>query len=1009
MIEYIQNINRLYKTGISTEHSYRGDLQNLLKKLVDENIVITNEPTRIVNVGAPDFSLTKNGIPIGYIEAKDIGKNLDDKVYLEQFSRYINAFDNLIITNYIEFRFYKNHELVKTISIAKIEKKIIPIEKNFEEFKNLIKDFSSYISQTIKSPKKLAYLMANKAKLLKDVLTKILEDETSTLQNQYAIFKQNFIHDLKKEEFADIYAQTIAFGMFIARFHDYTLEDFSVQEARSLIPKSHPFLRGLFKYISDEDEIDDRLKWIIDSLAEVFLAVNIRELFDKKQDPIIYFYEDFLSFYNPNDRKKRGVYYTPKEVVDFIIKSVDLVLKNEFNLDGLIDESKVTTKIDDLDRGFNKNKKRYKKEITTHKVQILDPAVGTGTFLASLVEFIKSNFFGNWQEYVNNDLLPRLNGFELLMAPYAVAHLKLDMVLDCKIEKRVNIFLTNSLEKAHEHHNTLFASYLAEESKKADEIKKNTPIMVIVGNPPYSGISANKNEWIDKLIDEYKYIGNEYFNEKKHWLNDDYVKFIRLAEYYIEKNEEGVIGYITPHGFLDNPTFRGMRYHLLKTFDKIYILNLHGNSRKKETTPDGSKDENIFDIQQGVSINIFIKTSKKASSKVYYYDVWGKRSEKKEFLEKNDINSIKWQEVKPKKPYFFFVPKDYELEGEYNQGFGVNELFLENVTGIVTMGDNFIISKTKEELRDKILNFLENDYTEEELKSKYILGKNYAKWILENKKKIKFDENKITQILYRPFDIRYTYFDNLLIWRCREKVMKHFINKDNVGLITAKSNKSDRINHFFVSNYISEAKTGESTTQSYTFPLYLYNDLNNEKTINFNQKIIQKIEKSLNLVFLKDFNELDLFHYIYAILHHLEYREKYKEFLKVNFPKIPYPKKNFFKLAEYGEKLKNLHLLNFKEDRIIELKGENLEITNKLNKKDIIYLDKRVEIKINPTTSIIIPKIAFEFFIGGYQVALKYLKDRDKLDRKSLTYYNKVIDSLVRSYNLMQEIKNIKW
>jgi len=351
---YIQNLNRLFVTGNAREHSYRGDLQELLNKIInDSNIIVTNEPARIVGVGAPDFSITKNEIPIGYIEAKDIDKVLDSKEYKEQFERYKNALDNLIITNYIDFEFYKQGELKTKISIAKIkDNEIIPLEENFEEFVNLIVNFTSYVSQTIKSPQKLAKLMAAKARLLESVIEKaLLSDEEGSLQNELEVFKTTLIHDITPQSFADIYAQTIAYGLFSARLHDYTLQDFSRAEAQYLIPKSNPFLRGLFNYIGGAD-CDDRLIWIIDSLAEVFLATNIREIFKnygKKSgmsDPVLHFYETFLAEYNPKLKKARGVWYTPTPVVDFIVKSVDEVLKQEFNLeDGLIDDSKITIKV----------------------------------------------------------------------------------------------------------------------------------------------------------------------------------------------------------------------------------------------------------------------------------------------------------------------------------------------------------------------------------------------------------------------------------------------------------------------------------------------------------------------------------------------------------------------------------------------------------------------------------------------------------------------------------------
>jgi predicted helicase len=459
-----------------------------------------------------------------------------------------------------------------------------------------------------------------------------------------------------------------------------------------------------------------------------------------------------------------------------------------------------------------------------------------------------------------------------------------------------------------------------------------------------------------------------------------------------------------------------MRKSLLETFDKIYILNLHGNARKKETTPNGEKDENVFDIMQGVSINIFIKTTNsKKLAEVYYQDLWGKRVEKYNYLKNNSLNSVKWEKLTPHTPNYFFIPKDETLQKEYNQGFGVNELFVENVTGIVTMGDNFLIADTKEILKNRILDFLENNYSENELKEKYQLGKNYAKWITENKSKIMFDENKIVKISYRPFDEKYTYFDNLLMWRWREKIMKHFINKDNLGLVTLRQIKSgNEFHHIFISNFMIESsyisnKTGEINS---FFPLYLYNynelEQKEEKNINFNFDIIKKIENSLSLTFLKDFNELDVFDYIYAVLHNPTYREKYKEFLKTDFPKIPYPKKeSFFEYIKLGKELRKLHLLDFDENRVIEFNGDSLEI-EKITKKEIKIENNSVIVQINKTSTLTIPKVAWEFYIGGYQPAQKYLKDRNYLDRKSLKHYNKFIDALIKTDEVMNKIKEIK-
>jgi len=626
---YIDNINQRYKLGNATEHTFRGDLQQLLESLVPE-IRATNEPKR-QSCGAPDYILTKKDIPVGFIEAKDVGdKDLEGKkksVNKEQFDRYKASLDNLIFTDYIDFHLYNDGEFITKIAIAEItEKGIIALPQNFERFENLIKDFCVHIGQNIKSSKKLAEMMAGKARLLSDVIEKALtSDEThnedSTLKEQMTAFKSILIHDITPKGFADVYAQTIAYGMFAARLHDPTLDTFSRQEAAELIPKSNPFLRKLFGYIAGPD-IDDRIKWIVENLAEIFLACNVEEILKnygkttKMEDPIIHFYETFLAEYDPKLRKARGVWYTPAPVVNFIVRAVDDILKTEFDLpQGLADTSKTKIKVNTQipDKNFKSGYKQVEQEV--HKVQILDPATGTGTFLAEVIKHVNKKFKGQegiWSGYVENHLLPRLNGFELLMASYAMAHLQLDLLLKdtgfkATKDQRTKVYLTNSLDEYHPDTGTLFANWLSSEANEANHIKRDTPVMCIIGNPPYSGESANKGDWIMDLMQDYKKEpgGKEKLKEQNSkFINDDYVKFLRYGQHFIEKNGSGVLAFINPHGFLDNPTFRGMRWHLLKTYDKIYTIDLHGNNKKKETAPDGSVDVNVFDIEQGVSINI---------------------------------------------------------------------------------------------------------------------------------------------------------------------------------------------------------------------------------------------------------------------------------------------------------------------------------------------------------------------------------------------------------------------
>ena len=697
--EYIKKVKKLFDSGLSTEHSYRGDLQLLIGSLV-KDISVTNEPKR-QKCGAPDYIIQKKEVPIGYIEAKDVAINLDKIEKSDQLKRYLASLDNLVLTDYLEFRFFKYAQNVKTIQIGRIENgKIKALPNNFSSFQTQLIDFCEFKGQTIKSAEKLAQMMAQKARMMEEVLYKSVkenEDQDNSLVDQLHAFRQILIHDLDEKTFSDIYAQTIAYGLFAARLHDSIPDDFSRQKARDLIPRSNPFLRNLFDYVSGA-QLDRRVVWIVDDLCELFRATDLQSILDdfgkatESEDPFIHFYETFLVEYDPKLRKSRGVYYTPEPVVNFIVRAVDDSLKKEFNLSkGLADTSKTTIKRKIKDTKPNREKVP-EEEIEVHKVQILDPATGTGTFLAETVKHIFSTFKGQkglWSSYVEEHLLPRLNGFEILMASYAMCHLKIEILLrqsgyklkNGNKQKRLNVFLANSLEEAYPDTRTLLLTWLSKEANQANQVKRDTPVMCVIGNPPYSGESQNKGKWIMKLMEDYKKEpgGKLKLKEKNpKWLNDDYVKFMRFSQYLIEKNGSGILAFINPHGFLDNPTFRGMRWHLLKTYDKIYILDLHGNSKKKESTPDGSADINVFDIQQGVSINIFIKTGKKkpnALGKVFHYDLFGKRQFKYDFLKANSLKTIPYKALPNLAPNYFFVQKDFKAQKNYDKGFKINELF----------------------------------------------------------------------------------------------------------------------------------------------------------------------------------------------------------------------------------------------------------------------------------------------------------------------------------------------
>lgn len=1058
---YIDNLNQRYTLGNATEHTFRGDLQQLLETLLPD-IRATNEPKR-QSCGAPDYILTKKEIPVGFIEAKDIGdKDLLGKKKTgnkEQFDRYKASLSNLIFTDYIDFHIYQDGEFITKIAIAEVvDNQIKPLPKNFANFKNLITDFTSHISQNIKSSKKLAEMMAGKARLLSDVIEKsLISDEDNlddtTLKEQMMAFKDILIHDITPKGFADVYAQTIAYGLFAARLHDPTLDTFSRQEAAELIPKSNPFLRKLFGYIAGAD-IDDRIKWIVDNLAEIFLACNVEEILKnygkstKMEDPIIHFYETFLAEYDPKLRKARGVWYTPAPVVNFIVRAVDDILKTEFDLpQGLADSSKTTVKVktDIANKNFKSGYKEVDKEV--HKVQVLDPATGTGTFLAEVIKHVHKKFKGQsgiWSSYAENNLLPRLNGFELLMASYAMAHLQIDLLLretgfKATKNQRTKIYLTNSLEEYHPDTGTLFANWLSGEANEANHIKRDTPVMCIIGNPPYSGESANKGDWIMSLMDDYKKEpgGKVKLKERNpKWINDDYVKFLRYGQHFIEKNGTGVLAFINPHGFLDNPTFRGMRWNLLKTYDKIYTIDLHGNSKKKETAPDGSVDVNVFDIMQGVSINIFVKTGKKKANelaKVFHYDLYGKRDFKYDFLSKNSIKTINYKELPNVAPNYFMVQKDFEAQKSYDKGLKINELFKTNNVGIVTSRDGFVIDENKNVLSKRISNFFK--LTKDELLTNYKIRENKT-WKIDDIK-IKannFKPEDIKQISYRPFDNRYIYYNDNFIERSRKEVMAHLQNNNNIALAIKRQCKMD-FSYIFLTNKITESCLFESAyANNSTLPLYLYPESNNQKTIeeqkertpNLDLKIVDAIAKKIKLTFTNEkeqnkdtFAPIDILDYIYALLHSPTYREKYKEFLKIDFPRVPYPKDQatFWQLVKLGKEIREIHLLeSAKVDDFITSylgDGDNV-ITRKLTKTNIGYeaiSDTLGKVWINDTQYFNnVPLVAWEFFIGGYQPAQKWLKDRKDrtLDFEDIFHYQKIIVALTETHRIMQEIDTIE-
>ncbi|RKZ49193.1 MAG: DNA methyltransferase [Candidatus Parabeggiatoa sp. nov. 3] len=1028
--QYLNQIQTNLNTGVAKEHTHRPALVNLLKTLYP-NLNAVNEPRRIA-CGSPDLViLNPEDVPLGYIEAKDIGISLDKALKTEQLKRYLESLHNLIVTDYLEFRWFVEGEYrpEMTVHLAEVDKAGVLKPLPGAAFEQLFTIFIETQVITLRSPEDLAARMAKLARLIRESILKAYEQEkTGVLHDQLASFRKVLMNSLTVEQFADMYAQTVCYGLFAAKCNASLTEPFSRIHAGHYLPKTNPFLRNLFSQIVGVD-LDERLVWVVEHLVTVLNHADIGAILvdfgkrTRQEDPVVHFYETFLQHYDPSMREMRGVYYTPEPVVSYIVRSVDLLLKQQFKLrSGLADSSR-------LESGL-------------HKVQILDPAVGTGTFLYAVFNQIFAKFRNNkgmWSSYVSEHLLPRVHGFELLMAPYTVAHMKLGLQLqemgyEFDSEERLRICLINTLDESQEFVDEKWARWLSEEANAAMAVKQDSPVMVIVGNPPYSGHSANTGEWIVNLlkgIDDkgktanYFQVDGEPLKERNpKWLNDDYVKFIRFAQWRINKTGYGILGFVTNHGYLDNPTFRGMRQALMQDFDEIYILDLHGNSKKKERCPDGSADKNVFDIQQGVAIGIFVKHKSKQSPKVFHADLWGDRDGKYAWLEAQDVKTTDWQELKPQSPFYLFVPQDITLLSEYEQYWKITDIMPINSAGIVTARDNLTIHKSPQDIMETIKDFA--SIAPEQARAKYQLGKDAQDWKVhlaqEDIRNNDIDDSLVTPILYRPFDTRYTYYTGKtkgFICRPRHEVMQHMLAGENLGLISARSNKSQNPDHFFCSSNIMETKCGESTTQSCFFPLYIYptekdkflnGNIEAKRKPNFAPNFVKDLETRLNLKFIDDGTgnltkticPEDIFHYIYAIFHSPTYRQRYAEFLKIDFPRLPLTsdKKLFKQLTKLGKQLVTIHLMeaDIETESSYPIEGDN--IVEKITHKDEkVYINKTQyfdNIKEN----------VWQFHIGGYQVCQKWLKDRKgrELNYDDCNHYLYILAALEQTIDLMEKI-----
>ncbi len=1043
--KYLSNLFRTYQRGDAREESYYEHLADFLRNYSqskrNKKIDVTTLPKQ-TEAGNPDFRIWDGRQKIiGYIEAKDLGAELDRIEDSEQLERYLSTFPNVILTNFTEFRLYRDGEKIDHVSITRpfVIKKLStvpPLEKEDKLFE-LLKKFLDFSIPKTYTAKTLAVELAKRTKFLKDeIITEELKIGTKSIHSFYEAFKEFLIAGINEDEFADLYSQTITYGLFAARLR--AEKDFNRKLAYSYIPKSIGILRDVFKFISMED-LPRPMEVIIDDIAEVLSAADAKKILDKYyhegkgSDPVLHFYETFLSVYDPATREKRGVYYTPEPVVSFIVRSLHEILKEKFNMsDGL----------------------------ASNNLTLLDPAGGTLGFLAkaieTAVEEVREKFGkGIVRPFIQEKVLENFYSFELMMAPYAIGHMKMSFLMEelgyrMKDDERVKYYLTNTLEmKELEESKFPGMSSLSTESHEAGKVKKDVPVLVILGNPPYSGHSSNTGEWISEIIKEYYQVDGKPLGEKNpKWLQDDYVKFIRFSQWKIDQAGEGVLGFITNHSYLDNPTFRGMRQSLMKSFDEIYILDLHGNSLKKEKAPDGSKDENVFDIMQGVAIAFFIKhKDDRKIHKVFHSEIYGLREEKYKWLLKNNIKKVKWQKVAPFSEFYLFQPSDNELLNHYNEFPKITEIFPVNSVGIVTARDSFVIDFDRKKLERRIEDFRNAKIENEIIKQTYDLKENQSWKIKEQREKLRKDldwKDSITQILYRPFDIRWILYHDEMIERSRRDVMENM--DENIGLIARRQMLPNKpMNYFFVSDKIiadgvirSDNKGGESL-----FPLYIHIKSSGKKKAKFTQllmfepeeeyvttlpNISKDIISSLCNTFrkpfyhplyrvekeeegekvdpkkLEGFASKNIFYYIYAILYSNSYRKKYAEFLKIDFPRIPFTKdyKLFKNLGTLGEQLADLHLLNSKDlDKTIS--DFPKDESNKVEK--LKYENEKVWINSTQYFNGVKDEV-WNYQIGGYQVCEKWLKDRKgrTLSTEEIRTYCKIVTALSKTIELQKEI-----
>lgn len=1024
----------------------------------DDRLRVRHEPRGDKDGGGrPDFMITRDARVVGYVENKQIDDSLDKLIRSDQIKKYQRLSENLLLTDYLEFVWLRKGQDPQRARLAHstdLSAKTLALKAEAtDQVGKLLRAFFSTAPQNIGRGQTLAVELATRAALLRDFLTEELvrqqkDNDLGKLHGLYAAFRDQIFHDLDIKAFADAFAQMLAYGLFLARLNAGQGVEVTLDNVRKFIPGSFSLIRELVRFLEEMDEPEYRpSRWVVDEILSIVNGIDLaaihndlsfrarkaisrkikagdeeeHRLFEK--DPFIYFYEDFLKAYDPAMRKGRGVYYTPPPVVNFIVRAIDDILKGTFGIaDGLADHKRVT---------------------------VLDFATGTGTFLLEVFERIFDSIggpeSGRADGIVREHLTKNIYGFEYLIAPYTIAHLKLSQYLRDKghplqDQERLQVFLTNTLEPVEPQPNWLMPA-LADEVAGAQEVK-DKPILVITGNPPYSGHSKNNGDWIKRAIDGY-WSGEDKASQVFHpgykhtvqtnedgkervvplgernpkWLNDDYVKFIRFAQLKMDEVEEGIVGIITNHSWLDNPTFRGMRQSLMRSFDQIYVLDLHGNNKKKEKSPDGSKDENVFDIEQGVSISLFVKRSG-VEKGVWRGDLWGKRLEKYKALTDTLVIGSGMVECAPAAPQYYLAPPRAG-ETEYASLISVDDIFKFRTMGIITKRDALTTDLDEDSLWKRVQAFAAAPRDGVRERFKLQADNDWSSLNAHDDLNASGPHKRhLTKVNYAPFDRRSTYYTGRtrgFMARPTLETMRHMA-EDGFGLsLIRKMDVDDAWNHALAIGGLMTHHAVSMKEGNYLYPAWLDGNPAPETPVAFDELRFDDRTENLTPTF-RDFIDArygehyapeQILGYIYAVLHAPTYRTRYAQFLRIDFPRIPFAEtpEQFEALSALGWDLIQTHLLKTvprSKPRLGDYTGKGDQTVEAVR-----YSPEEQTVWINKTQGFAnLPQAVWDFHIGGYQVIDKYLKSRKGrvLNLDEQTHVGNIAESLSFTIGQMEKI-----